>query len=105
MRVDFTNLGLEPPDKSKPGRAGQTGTADTAGVSGNVSTGTTADRTRFSFDQTRVEALNAQALAAPEVRQAKVEPLQAAVAEGSYTVDSGKVAEAIVAEAGNARIR
>lgn len=110
MRVDFTNLGLEPPEKSKPGRAGQTGTA-AAAATANRGAGSTADanacadRVRFSFDPARVHSLATQALAAPEVRQEKVAPLRQSVANGNYAVDSGKVADAIAAELANGRIR
>jgi flagellar biosynthesis anti-sigma factor FlgM len=110
MRVDFTNLGLEPPERSKPGRAGQTGTSasvpvasDHSGADSQASAGV--DRARFSFDQARVASLEARALAAPEVRQEKVVPLQEAVANGNYSVDAHKVADAIAAEAGNGRVR
>jgi len=106
MRVDFTNFGFEPPEKSKPGRSGQTGTAAsaTSAPSSSAAAGSDgADQASFSFDQTRVQSLASQALAAPEVRQAKVEPLQQAVASGDYQVDPGKVAEAILAEAGSFR--
>jgi len=105
MRVDFTNFGLEPPDKGKASRPGQTSTASAPAANDNATVSTGADRARFTFDQTRVQALDVHALRAPEVRQAKVEPLQQAVANGSYTVDSGKVAEAMLAEAANGRTR
>jgi flagellar biosynthesis anti-sigma factor FlgM len=110
MRVDFTNLGLEPPEKSKPGRAGQTGTAANAaatpsGASSTADANAGVDRARFSFDQARVQSLARQALAAPEVRQEKVAPLQQAVANGNYAVDSGKVADAMAAELSHGRIR
>ena len=108
MRVEFTNLGLEPPEKSKPGRAAQAGTAASPQVasestSDDASAGV--DSARFSFDQARVASLETQALATPEVRQEKVTALQKAVENGDYTVDPGKVADAIAAELGSDRIR
>lgn len=103
MRVDFTNLGLEPPDKNKAGRAGQSNTAagttsagqsspSASSVSGN------ADQTRFSFSLARVESLKTGVLAAPEVRQERVAPLEQAVANGIYKVEPVKVADAMVSE-------
>ncbi len=106
MRVDFTNVGLEA-EQAKTGRAGKTGTAAGAASanSGAGATSASVDQTSFSFDQTRVQTLASQALAAPEVRQEKVAPLQQAVASGDYQVDPTKVAEAIAAEAGDGSFR
>jgi flagellar biosynthesis anti-sigma factor FlgM len=107
MRVDFTNLGVEQPERKQTGRVGQSGTAPaaTSANEGATSTAQSVDRARFSFDQAKVHALEAKALAAPEVRQEKVEPLQQAVSNGSYAVDSGRVAEAIAAEHTSGRVR
>ena len=93
MRVDFTTLGLDPPEKGTTGRAGKT--AD-AGTGANRASGL--DRTRFSFDQTRVQSLEAQVLAQPEIRQAKVESLQQAIGKGEYSVPASRVADALVNE-------
>jgi flagellar biosynthesis anti-sigma factor FlgM len=83
--------------------------ARATGANGNASAATDnssgVDQTSFSFDQARVQSLATQALAAPEVRQEKVAPLQQAIANGDYQVDPGKVADAIAAEAGSGTIR
>ena len=71
MRVDFTTFGLEPPEPGK---------------------------TRFSFDQTRVQSLEAQVLAQPEIRAAKVQSLQQAIGNGNYSVPASQVADAMVGE-------
>jgi len=108
MRVEFTNFGLEPPEKSKPGRAAPAGTAASppgAGENGSDQVSAGADSTRFAFDQARVASLETQAMAAPEVRQEKVAALQQAVENGDYTVDPSKVADAIAAEIGADRVR
>jgi flagellar biosynthesis anti-sigma factor FlgM len=102
MRVDLTNYGSEPPEKSKLGRAGQSGTAAAAATASEASasgSSSALDRASFSFDQARVQSLASQALAAPEVRRQTVASLQQAVAGGSYTVDSAKVADAIASDA------
>ncbi|HKM86291.1 MAG TPA: flagellar biosynthesis anti-sigma factor FlgM [Terriglobales bacterium] len=98
MRVDFTTFGVEPPDKSKTGRAGPTG------ESGNGATSSTSglDQTRFSFDQTRMQSLEAQVLAQPEIREAKVQSLQQAIGNGEYSVPASRVADAMVSELGSA---
>ncbi len=93
MRVDFTTFGLEPPEKSNTGRAGQTGNAETG-----ASSASGLDQTRFSFDQTRVQSLEAQVLAQPEIREAKVQSLQQAIGNGEYSVPPSQVADAMVSE-------
>jgi negative regulator of flagellin synthesis FlgM len=110
MRVDFTNLGLETPEKSKAGRTGQTGAASAADTAssaassaGNANAGV--DQTSLAFSHARVQSLATQALAAPEVRQEKVGPLQRAIANGNYSVDSGQVADAMAADLVNGWIR
>jgi len=93
MRVDFTTFGLEPAEKGKPGSAGQAGAAPN--VAGNTAG---ADETRFSFDQTRVQSLEAQVLAQPEIRDAKVQELQNAIGNGAYSIPPSQVADAMVSE-------
>jgi len=108
MRVDLTTNGLGQPESRKTGRSGQSGAASSAGAgsSAGVSAGVTGgDRAQFSFDQARVQALTAQALAAPEVRQAKVAALGQAISSGEYTVDAGKVADAMTAAYNGASFR
>ena len=110
MRVDFTTFATEPPESGKPGRSGQTGTAGAStadgaenGVASNPSSGSAAsavDQTRFSFDQARVQSLEAQVLAQPEVRATKVQALQTSIESGDYSVPPSQVAEAMVSELG-----
>jgi flagellar biosynthesis anti-sigma factor FlgM len=89
---------VEPPEKGTTGRAGQTGAAGT----GATSTAG-ADQTRFSFDQTRVQSLESQVLAQPEIRQAKVQSLQQAIGNGEYSVSAGQIAQALVSELAGAQ--
>ncbi|MGD0791575.1 MAG: flagellar biosynthesis anti-sigma factor FlgM [Terriglobales bacterium] len=98
MRVDFTTFGLEPPEKGTTGRAGQTGAAGTG-----TSSTSGMDQTRFSFDQARVQSLQAQVLAQPDIREAKVQSLQQAIGNGEYSVSAGQVADALVNELGGAQ--
>ena len=105
MRVDFTTSGLEPPEKSATGRAGHAeyvGTGTGTGASAEVSSISGADQTRFLFDQTRVQSLEAHVLAQPEIREAKVQPLQHAIGKGEYAVPASQVAAALVSELGGA---
>ena len=99
MRVDFTTSGLEPPEKGTTGRAGyaeQIGTGTGAGTEASSTSGV--DQTRFSFDQTRVQSLEAHVLAQPEIREAKVQSLQQAIGNGEYSVPASRVADALVSE-------
>jgi len=109
MRVDFTNLGLEPPDKDKTGRAGRSSNAEPTNLGPANSSATTssgaADQTQLSFSQARVQSLEATVLAAPEVRQEKVAVLQQSIATGNYAVDPVSVADAISSELGSSQVR
>jgi flagellar biosynthesis anti-sigma factor FlgM len=103
MRIDFTALGVEPPDNGKPGRAEQTGASGTAASrnsgsasASNADNTTGLDETRFSFDQTRVQSLKTQVLAQPDIRYAKVQSLQQAIGNGQYSVPPGQIADALV---------
>ena len=101
MRVDLTSRGVEQPENSKTGRAGQTGASGTTASSASSSSSSSTlglDQTRFSFDHIRVQSLEAQVLAQPEIRQAKVQALQQAIGNGEYSVSAGQVAAAIANE-------
>lgn len=104
MRVDLTPPGLDPPENSKAGRAAHpeavaTGPGSTSTPS-TPSTTSTVDQTRFSYDRTRVHSLQAQVLAQPEIRQAKVRSLQQAIGSGQYSVPASHVADALVGDLG-----
>ncbi len=98
MKVDLTSFGVEPPERGTTGRAGQTGASGTGARSAAG-----VDQTRFSFDQTRVQSLEAQVLAQPEIRQAKVQPLQQAIGNGEYSVPASRIADALASELGGAQ--
>jgi flagellar biosynthesis anti-sigma factor FlgM len=91
MRIDLTNYGTEPVDSSKHDR-----TRGAAAEHG----GETAvpDQTHLSFDQSRVRALESQALAQPEVRQQRVELLRQSLGKGEYSVSDNQLADAIIAD-------
>jgi flagellar biosynthesis anti-sigma factor FlgM len=106
MRIDLNTAGPEPAEKGTAGRAGQaevTGTGASS-ASGSTAGGTSGvDQTRFSFDQTRVQSLEAQVLAQPEIRAAKVQSLQQAIGNGEYSVGPSRVADALIGELGGAQ--
>ena len=109
MKVDFTNFGVDPPDKgltSRTERAGNTGNSETSSAANNTSSSSAAaglDQTTFSFDQTRVQSLQAQALAQPEIREAKVKSLQQSIDKGEYSVPASHLADALIGELGGAQ--
>lgn len=100
MRVDLSSINSEALESSKSGRAAQSlsslGPAASSPAAGNVSS----DLANFSFDEVRVQSLTAQALAQPEVRDAKVQALQQAIHKDQYTVSPGQVADALAREFG-----
>ena len=109
MRVDYTTYGPELPDQnqSKTGRAGQasvpqTGAPQTGasqiGSSQSEGSSAAADVTNLSFDQARVQSLQAKALAEPEIREAKVQTLQQSISRGEYSIPAGQIAAALVSE-------
>jgi flagellar biosynthesis anti-sigma factor FlgM len=101
MRVDLTTSGAEPPENTKTARAGQAGGAQvgTGRTSNSTSSSTSGlDPTRFSFDRSRVQSLEAQVLAQPEVRAAKVQALRQAIGQGDYSVPPSQVADALVGD-------
>jgi len=93
MRVDLRAYGLEPPEKGKTGRTGQTPPSEV-----QPGEAVALDQTRFSFDQTRVQKLEAQVMAQPDIREAKVEALRQAIGKGEYAVDDGQVADALISD-------
>ena len=115
MRVDFTPLGVEPPDNTKTGRAGQKEASGTGASNSSASTSRSisestfestsggisgSDQARFSYDQTRVQSLKTQVLAQPDIRETRVQSLQQAIGSGEYSVPPSDVADSLVNELG-----
>lgn len=95
MKVDFNRVRPEPPEQSQTARSGQpAGQTEVAASRTNSTAGS--DQAQFSFDQARVQSLQAQVLAHPEVREAKVRLLQQAISKGEYAVPASQVAEAMI---------
>lgn len=98
MRIDFTTFGVEPPDQGKAGRAGQQVGNEGIEASNAAGSAAGADQTSFSLDYTRVQSLEAQVMAQPEIRQTKVQSLQQTIGNGSYSVPASLVADAMASE-------
>lgn len=94
MKVGLTKHGLEPPDREKTGPASPTPAST---VNENDAAG--GDKA-FSFDQKRLQSLEAQAMVQPEVRELKVEALRQAIGKGEYAVSKVQIADAMIAELG-----
>lgn len=103
MRVDFTAFGVEPPDQGKTGRAGQSVGNAATGASNAPGSASGADQASFSFDSTRVQSLEAQVLAQPEMRADKIQTLQQTIGDGNYSVAASQVADAMVRELSGAQ--
>jgi len=97
MRVDLTTSGTGAVDST---RASCTGRAATNQTQESANANVAVDRAQFSFDPTRIRALTAQALGAPEIRQTQVSALAQAIGSGQYQVDPGRVADAMVSAYG-----
>jgi negative regulator of flagellin synthesis FlgM len=87
MRIDLNSISLnniEREDKAKKAAGKQSGAA-------NIE-----DKATLSSDSLDTSALEAQALASPEVRQDKVEALRQQVQNGQYKVDADEIAKSIL---------
>ena len=93
MRVDPRTSGTEAADSGKTDRARPTPAASEHGNETSA-----LDQTHFSFDHTRVRALESQVMAQPEVRQQRVELLRQSLGKGEYTVSGRQVADAMLAD-------
>ena len=100
MRVDLKTSGTEAADSGKTDRAHPT---PATGEDRNETSAL--DQTHFSFDHTRVRALESEVMAQPEVRQQRVELLRQSLGKGEYLVSDGQVADAMLADltSGSAR--
>ena len=58
----------------------------------------TQDQTELSSGLQKVQELKTQLTSLPDVRHEKVQALQKAVADGTYEVDSGKIADAMLTD-------
>lgn len=64
----------------------------------NTSTSSSGDTLQISSRHAEVQQLTAQLANVPEVRTQKIAPLKAAVQQNTYQPDSGKIADAMLAD-------
>jgi negative regulator of flagellin synthesis FlgM len=87
MRIDLNNIsftGVEREDKAR--KAGSKAST----------TPSVEDKASLSVDTLSISSLAAQAMAAPPVRQDKVDALRQSIQNGDYKVEADKVANAIL---------
>jgi flagellar biosynthesis anti-sigma factor FlgM len=97
MRVDSNQAPPQLPESgrsSNPSPAGVEPKASASKVLGDV---IGEDQAQLSGGQVQVQALAAQALQFPEIRQEKVNSLRPLILDGSYQASSNQLAEALFA--------
>ena len=93
MRIDSNQTAPLLPESGRSSSAGSSGTENRAAISSSLGE----DSAQLSGAHVQVQALVAQALQFPEVRQEKVDALRQSVLSGSYRPTSKQVAEAVFA--------
>jgi flagellar biosynthesis anti-sigma factor FlgM len=94
MRIDL-NPGAQPlPESSRTGNQNAASGDTRASASSNL---LGADQAQLSGAHVQVQALVAQALQFPEIRQDKVNSLRQVVLDGNYQPGSKQIAEAVLA--------
>ncbi|SRR5579872_520575 len=91
MRI---NPYFAPQQTSETGRSQPNSTVNTS----SARLGPQSDEAQLSGTHVQVQALAAQASQLPEVRQAKVQALRAAVQGGQYSLDPSNIARGMMAE-------
>jgi flagellar biosynthesis anti-sigma factor FlgM len=94
MKVDLTtlngpNLESIPSSQRSAPQGAPVATTDSETALGE-------DKATLSADSVRVSSLVAKALDAPQIRQEKIDALHLAVQNGTYQLDPGKIAEAMI---------
>jgi flagellar biosynthesis anti-sigma factor FlgM len=91
MRIDGNGGAQALPENSRPNNSNAASAE--ARIAANSSTGQ--DQAQLSGVHVQIQALTAQALQLPEVRQEKVNALRQVVLGGNYQPSSGQVADAL----------
>lgn len=87
MRIDLNNLLLNSVEREDKTRKASSKASSAPSVE---------DKASLSVDTVSVSSLEAQAMAAPAVRQDRVDALRHAIQNGEYRVEADKVAQAIL---------
>lgn len=100
MKIDSSQIQF--PDDLQSSQVGAKKTATTPSKAGatnpGVSSPTGEDTVSLSTTHGEIQTLSAQLQQVPEVRTAKVDALQQQVRSGQYQPDSGKIADALIAD-------
>jgi flagellar biosynthesis anti-sigma factor FlgM len=90
MRIDLTN---------KPQEARETARSEKTASRSAGRHQEAGDQAHLSFDQSRIQALEAQVASTADIRQAKVDALSRTVHDGTYNVPAQDTADAMLSEA------
>ena len=92
MRIDLNQGAQQLPESGRTAQQSPANSGPGATASGSV---LGEDQAQLSGAHVQVQALTAQALQFPEIRQEKVNALRQVVVDGTYRPDSKQVAEAL----------
>jgi negative regulator of flagellin synthesis FlgM len=98
MKIDPTIQSIGGPQSDAVTDAKNSSTRASAAKLENAAPASSGDTIQISSRHAEVQQLSAQMANVPEVRAARVAPLKAAVQQGSYQPDGGKIADAMLAE-------
>jgi len=90
MRIDFNSTAA--------GQIGNENSAQAAGKTAQQKQAHLEDTASLSTDSVSISSLADQAMKAPEIRQEKVDALRQSIADETYKVNAGQVADAILGE-------
>jgi flagellar biosynthesis anti-sigma factor FlgM len=93
MKIDMP---LTFPQQVEPQRTGTTGASPSQNQAGTE--GISPDLAQFSVDGGKIQQLNGNLAAVPDVRQDRVAALQQAISSGSYNVSGQQIAQAMSAD-------
>ncbi len=87
MRIDLNNIPLQPLEREEKARKAESKAPSAPNVE---------DKASLSVDTFNASSLEATALAAPQIRQDKVDALRQSIQNGDYKVEPDKIAQAIL---------
>lgn len=95
MRIDANSGARGVPEIEKSGNQSAAGVGSPSSAAGALGGVLGEDQAELSGAHEQVQALTAQALQVPEIRQEKVNALRQVVQDGSYQPSSGQIADAM----------
>lgn len=96
--MDIRDIQTGPSPAPEPARRVRNATAGPRDTAGADPQDTTPDQVVMSRAARALDEMRQTALASPEVREARVEHIRQAIAEGTYGPDPDRIARALVAQ-------